>query len=52
VRPDGLTVCYDDLLDADAHRGLRWDGIESPAQFYRRLYAKNPDPEYNRRRGR
>jgi len=44
MRPDGLTVRYTDLLDTDTSRGLRWDGVEPPAQFYRRLYEKNPDP--------
>ena len=44
MRPDGLTVRYTDLLDTDTSRGLTWDGVEPPAQFYRRLYAKNPDP--------
>ena len=44
MRPDGLTVRYTDLLDTDTSRGLRWDGVEPPAQFYRRLYAKSPDP--------
>ncbi|MDH3659007.1 MAG: radical SAM protein [Alphaproteobacteria bacterium] len=44
MRPDGLTVRYTDLLDTDTSRGLRWDGVEPPAAFYRRLYAKNPDP--------
>jgi len=44
MRPDGLTVRYTDLLDTDTSRGLRWDGVEPPAEFYRRLYAKNPDP--------
>ena len=44
MRPDGLTVRYTDLLDTDTSRGLRWDGVEPPAEFYRRLYARNPDP--------
>ena len=44
MRPDGLTVRYTDLLDTDTSRGLKWDGVEPPAQFYRRLYAQNPDP--------
>lgn len=44
MRPDGLTVRYTDLLDTDTSRGLRWDGVEPPAEFYRRLYAANPDP--------
>ena len=44
MRPDGLTVRYTDLLETDTSRGLRWDGVEPPAEFYRRLYAKNPDP--------
>ena len=44
MRPDGLTVRYTDLLDTDTSRGLRWDGVEPPAEFYRRLYAQNPDP--------
>lgn len=43
MRPDGLTVRYTDLLDTDTSRGLRWDGVEPPAEFYRRLYAANPD---------
>lgn len=43
MRPDGLTVRYDDLLDTDTSRGLTWDGVEPPAAFYRRLYAANPD---------
>jgi MoaA/NifB/PqqE/SkfB family radical SAM enzyme len=43
MRPDGLTVRYTDLLDTDTSRGLTWDGVEPPAQFYRRLYAANPD---------
>ncbi len=43
MRPDGLTVRYNDLLDTDTSRGLRWDGVESPAAFYKRLYAANPD---------
>jgi MoaA/NifB/PqqE/SkfB family radical SAM enzyme len=44
MRPDGLTVRYTDLLDTDTSRGLRWDGVEAPGDFYRRLYEKNPDP--------
>ena len=44
MRPDGLTVRYTDLLDTNTSRGLRWDGVEPPAQFYRRLYEKNPNP--------
>lgn len=44
MRPDGLTVRYTDLLDTDTSRGLRWDSIESPAKFYHRLYAQNPNP--------
>jgi len=44
MRPDGLTVRYTDLLDTDTSRGLTWDGVEPPAEFYRRLYAQNPDP--------
>ncbi|MGH1480737.1 MAG: radical SAM protein [Geminicoccales bacterium] len=43
MRPDGLTVRYNDLLDTDTSRGLTWDGVEPPADFYRRLYAANPD---------
>lgn len=43
MRPDGLTVRYSDLLDTDTSRGLRWDGVEDPAAFYKRLYAANPD---------
>ena len=43
MRPDGLTVRYNDLLDTDTSRGLRWDGVEEPAAFYKRLYAANPD---------
>lgn len=43
MRPDGLTVRYNDLLDTDTSRGLTWDGVEPPAEFYRRLYAANPD---------
>ncbi len=43
MRPDGLTVRYNDLLDTDTSRGLTWDGVEPPAAFYRRLYAANPD---------
>lgn len=45
MRPDGTTQRFTDLLvDADSSRGLRWDGVEPPAEFYRRLYEKNPDP--------
>jgi MoaA/NifB/PqqE/SkfB family radical SAM enzyme len=43
MRPDGLTVRYSDLLDTNTSRGLHWDGVEDPATFYHRLYAKSPD---------
>lgn len=43
MRGDGLTYRFNDLLYSDTSRGLRWDGVEPPAAFYKRLYAANPD---------
>lgn len=44
MRGDGMTYRYNDILDNDPGSGLRWDGVEPPAHFYRRLYEQNPDP--------
>lgn len=43
MRGDGMTYRFNDILHNDPQSGLRWDGIEHPAQFYRRLYKKNLD---------
>ena len=43
MRGDGMTYRFNDLVENDPSKGLRWDGVEPPADFYRRLYAANPD---------
>ncbi len=43
MRGDGHTVRFNDIIHNDSSRGLRWDGIEEPVAFYKRLYAANPD---------
>lgn len=43
MRGDGMTYRFNDLVENDPSKGLRWDGVEPPVDFYRRLYATNPD---------